>query len=202
MFAYVLCLILLFGAIWYDKRQDRPNLDAALDELSGYDFDKNWWVSFDGMSALAIDSKMNKICLLRSFKGTQIIDYKQLLEFEIEEKSANPTAGLFRSLLDFFSRSKNEYTKIIITLLLDDLSQFDFSLVLYIGNSPKKIKYYKTQAQQILKILKVVQKRAEKLEKQSKHKRKKQYESYEYEDELLEVEDSSGIQTEFDFEPA
>ncbi len=202
MIAYLISFFMLVFAIWQDKRKDFPDLDAALDSLTDFDFDKNWWISCDHSSALAIDAKQNKICLLRAFKGVQVIDYRQLLEFELEETSAKPPSSGIKYYFNSFFTSKSEYTKIYITLLLDDLNQFDFTLTIYYGRSVKGGHKSKSLAKQICKILKVVQKRAEKLEKQQAS-RPRIAEEVEYEEEeLLEVDSCSNTQAEFDFEPA
>ena len=201
MIAYIISLAMLCIAIWHDRRQDIPNLDAALDDLTDYDFDNNWWISSDGASALAIDSKKHKICLLRAYKGHQILDYRHLLEFELEEKKVRKPSSGIDSFFNSFFKSKSENKKIFISLLLDDLNMFDFTLNLYCGSSEKKIKQCKAQAKKLLKILKVVQKRAEKMEKAAYLSRSDDEYDYEPED-YIEEDTCSAKQTNFDFEPA
>ena len=202
MIAYLISFLMLILAIWHDRRRDLPDLDTALDSLPVFDFDKNWWVSYDNSSALAIDSKKHKICLLRAYKGLQVIDYRQLLEFDFEEKTAKPPSSGVQYFFNSFVSQKPDYSKLVITLLLDDLSLFDFTLKLYYGKSAKEIKKNKLVAKQIINILKIVQKRAEKLEKSKGPGSHNEYDYYDEDEELLEVENSSGIQGEFNFEPA
>ena len=169
MLVYVIAVVALLITIWYEKRQDLPDMNLALDELEedqGFNFGKHCWVSYDQSSALAIDKEQEKIVLLRAYKGWQQIDYDELVEYEVREKEVSAPQGGFLNTFKSYLNRNAVYTAISLDLLINNLDCFNFQLKLTTSCNAKAIKKASKEASDICTILKLIRINVEKKAKQ------------------------------------
>lgn len=176
MLVYIFSVMALLITIWYERRQDLPDMNLALDELEedqGFDFGKHSWISCDNSSAIGIDKVREKIVLLRAYKGWQQIEYDDLVEYEVREKDDSaPVGGLLAFVKAYLGR-KSKYKTVTLDLLINNLDCFNFQLKLITSCNIKAVKKANKEASDICTILKLIKLNAEKKAKQAPVRRVK-----------------------------
>lgn len=166
MLVYIICIIALLLAIRYEYYLNSPCMDKALGELEelGFEFGTHQWCGCDNMSAIAIDRQKEKICLIRAYKGWQQIDFDDLVELDMEDKKIKPHRGLFGSI--FARKVHDNWQSIAVHIIINNIDCYNFSLIVYRGGHPEKIKNAQKEAREILTVLKLLKITAEKKQRQ------------------------------------